>query len=129
MDVIADFLTRIRNASSAKHEKLDVPTSKVKVGIATILQETGFIRSFKVARADRHGFMRVYLKYSEEGSPAIGNIQRVSKPGRRIYVRSDAVPRVRNGFGVAIVSTSQGIMSGDTALQKKLGGELICKIW
>lgn len=129
MDVIGDFLTRIRNASKAGHEKLDIPTSKMKVGIAAILQDTGFIRSFKVARADRHGFMRVYLKYSEAGSPAISSIQRVSRPGRRIYVNSTHVPKVRSGFGVAIVSTSQGIMSGQEATTRKLGGELICKIW
>lgn len=129
MDVISDFLTRIRNASASGHEKLDVPSSRVKLGIASILQDSGFIRSFKIARTEKHSVMRLYLKYNEDGKAAILNIKRVSRPGRRIYVNSKSIPKVRSGFGLAIVSTSQGIMSGEQAETRKLGGELLCQIW
>jgi small subunit ribosomal protein S8 len=129
MDTIGEFLTRIRNAGMARHEKLDIPASNVRVGIAKILLESGYIRSFKVAKDGKQGVMRVYLKYNEKGRPLISAIDRVSRPGRRVYVKSQDIPSVRNGFGISILSTNRGIVNGDTAKQDKLGGELLCTIW
>ncbi|MEO0334837.1 MAG: 30S ribosomal protein S8 [Pseudomonadota bacterium] len=129
MDTIGDFLTRVRNAGMAKHEKVDIPASNVRKGIAQVLQDYGYIRSFKVARDGKQGVMRVYLKYNEKGTPAITNVQRVSRPSRRIYTKSDSIPSIRNGFGISIMSTNKGIMSGDTAKEQKVGGEILCKIW
>lgn len=129
MDTIGDFLTRIRNAGAAKQEKLDIPASNVRVGIAKILLDQGYIRSFKVVRDDKQGVMRVYLKYSEKGKPVITAINRVSRPGRRVYVQSDKIPSVRDGFGISILSTNKGVVDGETAKKEKLGGELICNVW
>jgi len=129
MDTVAQFLTRIRNAGTSKHEKVDMPASKFRVGIADILVQTGFIRSFKVAKDSKQGIMRVYLKYQESGEHRIANIQRVSRPGRRVYVKADGIPVIRSGMGMTILSTSQGLMSGHDAKEKNLGGELICKVW
>lgn len=129
MDTISQFLTLIRNAGAAKHEKVDLPASKVRAGIAQILANEGFIRSFKVAKDSKQGIMRVYLKYDEEGNHAINSIDRVSKPGRRVYVKSDKIPSVRSGMGMSIVSTSRGILSGKQATEQKLGGELLCTLW
>lgn len=129
MDTIADFLTRIRNAGLAKHDKVDMPSSNMREGLAKILQENGYIRSFKVAKDNKQGMMRVYLKYDEKGSPAISSIERVSKPSRRIYVKADSIPAVRSGFGMAILSTNRGVMSSESAQTQKLGGELLCRIW
>jgi small subunit ribosomal protein S8 len=129
MDTIAEFLTRIRNAGTAKHEKVDVPSSKLRVGIADILVNNGLIRSYKVAKDSKQGIMRLYLKYDESGEHAINKIDRVSRPGRRLYVKSNEIPVIRSGLGMTILSTSQGLMSGKDAQKKSLGGELICKIW
>lgn len=129
MDTISEFLTRIRNAGASKHEKVDIPSSNVRVGLAEILAQTGFIRSFKVAKDSKQGVMRVYLKYNENGGHAINSITRVSRPGRRVYIKSTEIPTVRSGLGMTIVSTSQGLMSGQDATKKNLGGELICKVW
>lgn len=129
MDTIGEFLTRIRNAGLARHEKIDVPSSNMRVGLAQILQETGYIRSFKVARDGRQGIMRLYLKYNEKGSHAISSVQRVSRPGRRVYVASTQIPTVRSGLGVTILSTNKGVMSGDRAKAENLGGELLCQLW
>jgi len=129
MDTVAQFLTRVRNAGVARHEKVDVPSSKFRVGIAEILANKGFIRSYKVAKDSKQGVMRVYLRYDEAGIHAITAIQRVSRPGRRVYVKSDEIPTVRSGLGMTILSTSQGLMSGDEAQKSNLGGELICKVW
>jgi small subunit ribosomal protein S8 len=129
MDTIGEFLTRVRNAGSARHEKLDVPSSNVRVGIAKILLENGYIRSFKVARDGKQGVMRVYLKYNTKGRHVITALDRVSRPGRRKYVRAADIPSIRNGFGISILSTSRGIMDGDTAKKENLGGELLCQIW
>lgn len=129
MDTIAEFLTRIRNAGTAKHEKVDVPSSKLRVGIADILVNNGLIRSYKVAKDSKQGIMRLYLKYDETGEHAINKIDRVSRPGRRLYVKSNEIPVIRSGLGMTILSTSQGLMSGKDAQKKSLGGELICKIW
>lgn len=129
MDKVAEFLTRIRNAGSSRHEKVDVPSSKLRVGIAEILVNNGLIRSYKVAKDSKQGVMRVYLKYSDNGEHVISAINRVSRPGRRVYVKSTDIPVVRSGLGMTILSTSQGLMSGKEAQNKNLGGELICKVW
>lgn len=129
MDTIGEFLTRIRNAGAARHEKVDIPSSNVRVGIAKILLENGYIRSFKVVRDGRQGVMRVYLKYNEKGRPVISAIDRVSRPGRRVYVKATEIPRVRDGFGISILSTNRGVVSGDNAKTDNLGGELLCNVW
>ncbi len=129
MDTIGDFLTRIRNAGASKHEKLDIPASNVRVGIAKILLDQGYIRSFKVVRDGKQGVMRVYLKYSEKGKPVITAIDRVSRPGRRVYVKSSDIPEIRSGFGISILSTNRGVVDGDTAKKDNLGGELLCNVW
>lgn len=129
MDKVGEFLTRIRNAGAAKHEKVDIPASKFRQGLAEILVQQGYIRSYKVAKDSKQGIMRVYLKYNEAGHHAIENISRVSRPGRRVYVRAGQVPVVRSGMGVTILSTSHGLMSGTDAQQKNVGGEILCKVW
>jgi len=129
MDTIGDFLTRIRNAGMAKHEKVDLPNSNVRQGIAKVLQDHGYIRSYKVARDGKQGVMRVYLKYNEKGNHSIKNLARVSKPSRRKYVKADNIPQVRSGFGMAILSTNKGIMSSTDATAQKVGGEYLCKVW
>ncbi len=129
MDTIGDFLTRVRNAGGARHEKLDMPASNIRVGIAKILLDNGYIRSFKVVRDGKQGVMRVYLKYNEKGKPIITEISRVSRPGRRVYVKSDDIPQVRDGFGISILSTNRGVVDGDTAKKEKLGGEYLCNVW
>lgn len=129
MDTVAEFITRVRNAGAAKHEKVDIPASKLRVGLAEILAQQGFIRSYKVAKDSKQGIMRVYLKYDDHGNHAISSIARVSRPGRRVYVRATEVPVVRSGLGTTILSTSQGLMSGIEAQKKNVGGELLCRIW
>lgn len=129
MDTIGEFLTRIRNAGLAKHDKVDVLSSNMRVGVAQVLQDSGYIRSFKVAKDGRQGVMRVYLKYMENGKHAITNVTRVSRPGKRIYVGIDEIPKVRSGYGMVVLSTNKGILSGDDATKIKVGGELLCKIW
>ncbi|MGE3682029.1 MAG: 30S ribosomal protein S8 [Bdellovibrionales bacterium] len=129
MDTIGEFLTRIRNAGAARHEKVDIPSSNVRIGIARILLEQGYIRSFKVVRDGKQGVMRVYLKYNEKGRPVITAVNRVSRPGRRVYVRATDVPLVRNGFGISILSTNRGVVDGETAKKDNLGGELLCNVW
>jgi small subunit ribosomal protein S8 len=129
MDTIGEFLTRIRNAGVAKHEKLDIPASNSRVGIAKILLDHGYIRSFKVVRDGKQGVMRLYLRYNEKGKPIITTVERISRPGRRVYVGSDKIPEVRNGYGISILSTNKGIVDGDTARKTNLGGELLCHLW
>lgn len=129
MDTIAQFLTMVRNAGEAKHEKLDMPASKVRAGIAQILVEEGFIRSFKVAKDSKQGIMRLYLKYDENGKHVVNSIRKVSKPSIRVYVKSNEIPVVRSGLGISIISTSKGIMSGKKVVELKLGGELLATLW
>jgi small subunit ribosomal protein S8 len=129
MDTIGEFLTIIRNAGKSKHDKVDLPASKMRQGIANILVANGLIRSFKVAKDSKQGVMRVYLKYDESGNHALSNIKRVSRPGRRVYVKSTEIPVIRSGLGLTILSTNKGIMSGNQAKDKNLGGELICSVW
>lgn len=129
MDTISQMLTIIRNGSQARLEKVDMPASKVRENIAKILTNNGFVRSFKVAKDSKQGVMRIYLKYAEDGSPAISNLSKVSKPGRRSYVHVDKIPSVRSGTGTCIVSTNKGMMTGHEAKKQNLGGELICLVW
>jgi small subunit ribosomal protein S8 len=129
MDTIGDFLTRIRNAGLAKHEKVDIPSSRVRAGIAKVLREGGFIRDFKVVRDGQQGVMRVYLRYQADGTSVISSLERKSRPGRRWYVQCTEIPSVRSGYGLSILSTSKGIVSGKQATQDNLGGELICTVW
>lgn len=129
MDTVADFLTRIRNAGMAKHEKVDIPSSNLREGIANILQSEGYIRSFKVAKDGKQGLMRVYLKYTKGGRHAINKIHRLSSPGKRRYVKSSDIPQVRSGFGLAVLSTNRGILSGEQAAKENVGGEILFQVW
>lgn len=127
-DTIADFLTRIRNASAAKHKTLSVPSSKLKIAIAEILKDQGFIADYENNSEGPQGTLHVKLRYYY-GQPVIREIRRVSKPGRRVYVGVDNLPRVRNGLGVAIISTPRGVMTDKQARQQNVGGEILCTIW
>jgi small subunit ribosomal protein S8 len=128
-DPIADMLTKVRNASLAKFEKVDIPASKLKVEIAKILKNEGYIKTFKKISQDGLNQIRIYLKYDDGNRAVIHGIQRLSKPGRRVYTSYSEMPRVFNGYGILIVTTSQGVITGRKAAEKKVGGELICSIW
>jgi len=128
-DPIADFLTRIRNAVQANKDRCDVPSSRVKLELAKILQEEGFIRSFKLLEEGPQRTLRLYLRYSPDGEPAIRGLERISTPGRRVYRGVDEVPKVLGGIGVAVVSTSQGLMTDARAREKRVGGEVMCRVW
>jgi small subunit ribosomal protein S8 len=127
-DPIADMLTRIRNAGMAGHRWADMPVSKLKVEVAKILKENAFVFDFKVLDDGKHGVLRIYLKY-HEGRPVIRHLERVSRPGRRHYVGVEEIPRVRNGLGMAILSTSRGVLSDRTARTEGVGGELMALVW
>ena len=128
-DVIADMLTRIRNASNAKHETVDIPASNMKKAIAQILLDEGYIKEYKVTDDGKQGIMTVTLKYGEGKQKIIQGIKRVSKPGLRIYAASQDIPKVRNGLGIAIVSTSRGIMTDKAARKENVGGEVLAFVW
>ena len=128
-DPIADFLTRIRNANMAKHESLEVPASKIKRDIAEILKNEGFVRDVEYIDDDKQGIIRVFLKYGKGNERVISGIRRISKQGLRSYVKADAVPKVLNGLGIAILSTSEGVITDKEARAKKIGGEVIAYIW
>ena len=128
-DPIADFLTRIRNANMAKHESVEVPASKMKRDIAEILKNEGFIRDVEYIDDDKQGIIRVFLKYGKNNERVISGLRRISKPGLRSYVKADAVPKVLNGLGIAILSTSEGVMTDKDARAKKIGGEVIAYVW
>ena len=128
-DPIADFLTRIRNASRAEHEKVDVPSSKLKLRMAEILKSEGFIKNYRVLEDNKQGMLRVYLKYTGDEQCVITGVKRVSKPGRRVYVPKTRIPRVMGGMGVSVVSTSRGLMTDREAREAGLGGELVCQVW
>jgi small subunit ribosomal protein S8 len=127
-DPVADMLTRIRNACQAGHRRVDVPVSKLKVEIARILRENRYVHDFAVLDDGRHGVLRVYLKYDGD-LPVIHEMQRVSKPGLRRYVKAREIPRVKNGLGMAILSTPRGLMSDRDARQARVGGELVAVLW
>ena len=128
-DPIADMLTRVRNALTARHPKVDVPASKLKTEIARILKEEGYIANFKVAEEGPKRTIKIYLKYSADNSPVISNIERVSRPGCRVYVGQQEIPRVLGGLGINILTTPRGVMTGRTAHREKVGGEILCRIW
>src|ERR1051325_395154 len=128
-DPIADLLTRIRNGIQARHDRVELPSSKLKVEIAKILKSEGFISNYKVVDGDIQSTLRIYLKYSEDGEPVIHGIERVSRPGRRVYRNKQAIPRVLGGLGLAIVSTSRGVLSGSDAARTGVGGEVLCQVW
>jgi small subunit ribosomal protein S8 len=127
-DPIADMLTRVRNAAHARHRRVDMPVSKLKVEVARLLKENHYIHDYKLLEDEKHGVLRLYLKYYQE-KPVIRELRRVSKPGLRKYVSVQEIPRVRNGLGLAILSTSRGVMSGSQARENKVGGELLAIVW
>ncbi|MCI0468621.1 MAG: 30S ribosomal protein S8 [Nitrospirae bacterium] len=128
-DPIADMLTRIRNAALIRSDKVDIPGSRLKVEIAKILKNEGFVKSYKIVRDKRQGILRVSLKYTPSNDSIISGLKRVSKPGRRVYVGKEEIPKVMGGVGMAIITTSKGIMSDKNCRQEGIGGEVLCYIW
>ena len=129
-DPIADLLTRIRNAHMARHDKLDIPSSKLKQAVVRILKEEGYIKNFKVVESKvRHPIIRVYLKYESNGKPVINGLTRVSRPGRRVYCGKNNQPKVLNGLGISILTTNRGIMANKKAKSLGIGGEVLCNVW
>jgi small subunit ribosomal protein S8 len=128
-DPVADMLARIRNAASARHQKVDIPASKLKAEIARILKEEGYVANFKLTEEEGHKVIRVYLKYGSNNEAAISNLARVSRPGCRVYVRRTEIPRVLGGLGINILTTPKGVMTGKQARREGLGGELLCEVW
>ena len=128
-DPIADFLTRIRNASRAEHEKVDVPSSKLKLRLAEILKSEGFIKNYRVLEDSKQGMLRVYLKYGTANEKMISGLVRVSTPGRRVYVGHEKIPAILGGMGVTIVSTSKGVLTDREARKQKIGGEVLAYVW
>jgi small subunit ribosomal protein S8 len=128
-DPIADMLTKVRNAVHARHEKVDVPVSKLKLEIVKILKTEGYIKNFKKIQEDNKNIIRIFLKYDDVNESVIHGIEKISKPGRRVYSGYKDLPRVYNGYGTLIVSTSAGVTTGKKAAEKLVGGELICKVW
>jgi small subunit ribosomal protein S8 len=128
-DPIADMLTRIRNANMVRHEKLEVPASKVKKEIAEILKREGFVRDVELIEDNKQGILRIFLKYGPNNERIITGLKRISKPGLRVYAKADEVPRVLNGLGIAIVSTSKGVMTDKEARQAQTGGEVVAYVW
>jgi len=128
-DPIADMLTRMRNAVRASHEVVNIPSSKLKINIAKVLKTEGYIKNLKIVSDGRHRFIRIFLKYDEDGVPVIGGLKRVSKPSCRIYERAENIPTVLDGYGINVVSTSKGIMTDREARKNKVGGEILCAVW
>ena len=128
-DPIADMLTRIRNANSSKHASVDIPSSKIKLAIAKILLDEGYIKDFESIEDNKQGTIRVTLKYDENGKRVISGLKRISKPGLRIYANKEEIPLVLNGLGIAIISTSKGIMTDKNARKENVGGEVLAYIW
>ncbi|WP_087975054.1 30S ribosomal protein S8 [Oceanobacillus rekensis] len=128
-DPIADMLTRIRNANMVKHEKLELPASNMKKEIADILKREGFVKDYELVEDNKQGVLRIFLKYSVSEDRVITGIKRISKPGLRVYAKADEVPRVLNGLGIAIVSTSKGVLSDKEARSQAVGGEVLAYVW
>ena len=128
-DPVADMLARIRNAVSSRHQKVDVPASKLKQEIARILKEEGYISNYKATEEEGHKLLRIYLKYGNNNEATISNLARVSRPGCRVYVRRTEIPRVLGGMGINILTTPRGVMTGRQARKQGLGGEVLCEIW
>jgi len=129
MDIIADLLTRIRNGVKSKKKEVNIPSSRLKVEVVKILKEEGYIRNFKVIDDNKQGILNVTLKYGEDGKSVVSDLQRVSKPGCRIYCTADSVPKALDGLGLVIVSTSQGVLSGRRCEELGTGGEVLCSVW
>ena len=128
-DPIADMLTRIRNGITASFDTVDIPSSRIKISIAKILKSEGFIRNYKVIPDRKQGILRVFLKFDEAGESVIGGLRRVSKPSCRVYTRTDSIAKVRNGYGISILSTSKGLLTDRQARKLGLGGEILCSVW
>lgn len=128
-DPIADMLTRIRNGLKAKFPKVDVPASKLKLEVARILKDEGYILNYKIVDEGSHKAIRVYLKYQDNGGPVISSLERVSRPGCRVYVGSREIPKVLGGLGVSILTTPKGVMTGKEARRQNVGGELLCRVY
>jgi small subunit ribosomal protein S8 len=128
-DPVADFLARVRNAIHARHPKLDVPASKLKLELARILKEEGYIASFKAVEENGHKILRLYLKYGNNNESAITNLSRISRPGCRVYVGRNEIPRVLGGLGINILTTPKGVMTGREARKQGVGGEILCEVW
>lgn len=128
-DPIADMLTRIRNAQMAKHENVDMFSSKMKLSIAEILKDEGYILDYKELKEDKHNIIRIHLKYVDDGEVVIKNLERVSKPGRRVYVNAKEIPLTLRGYGVSILSTSKGVITDKKARNEKVGGEVLLRVW
>ena len=128
-DPLADLLTRIRNAHQAKHDRVDVPASKLKTEVCRLLKDEGFVRNVRVIPGEPVPTLRIFLRYSEMGEPAISHVSRVSRPGRRVYRKADEIKPVRNGLGLGVVSTSRGVVSDRQAREQGVGGEILCEIW
>jgi small subunit ribosomal protein S8 len=128
-DPVADFLTRVRNAIRAKQQKVDVPASKLKTEMARILKEEGYIANYKATEENGQKLLRVYLKYGNNNEAAISNLERVSKPGCRVYVGRTEIPRVLGGLGINILTTPRGVMTGRDARKSGVGGEILCQVW
>ncbi|MBW3480348.1 30S ribosomal protein S8 [Streptococcus mutans] len=128
-DPIADFLTRIRNANQANHSVVEAPASNIKRGIAEILKREGFVKDVEVIEDDKQGIIRIFLKYGQNGERVITGLKRISKPGLRVYTKREDVPKVLNGLGIAIISTSEGLLTDREAVKKNIGGEVIAYVW
>ena len=128
-DPVADMLTKVRNAAMARHEKVDVPASKLKLEIVKILKTEGYIKNFKKVTEEGKNTLRIFLKYDDDNNPVIHGVKKISTPGRRVYSGYKDLPRVYNGYGTVIVSTSSGVTTGKKATEKMVGGELVCTIW
>jgi small subunit ribosomal protein S8 len=128
-DPIADMLTRIRNAAMIKAEKVDIPASRMKLDIAKILKEEGFIRAYKILKDKKQGILRITLKYTQDGGPVISGLKRISKPGRRVYVDKAGIPMVLGGVGISVLSTSKGVLGDKVCRREQVGGEVLCHIW
>lgn len=128
-DPIADMLTRIRNANMVRHEKLEIPASKVKKEVADILKREGFIRDYEFVEDNKQGILRIFLKYGANNERVITGLKRISKPGLRVYAKAEELPRVLNGLGIAVVSTSKGVLTDKEARRESVGGEVLAYIW
>ena len=128
-DPIADMLTRVRNAVMIKSEKVDVPASRMKLEIAKIMKEEGFIRAYKILKDKKQGILRITLKYSADDTAVISGIKRISKPGRRVYADKDSIPTVMGGVGISVLTTSRGVLGDKACRREKVGGEVLCHIW
>jgi small subunit ribosomal protein S8 len=128
-DTIGDMLTRIRNGGKARFDKVDIPASRIKISLARIFKDEGFIKNYKVIKDNKQGILRVYLKYDDQNQPMIHRVERVSKPSRRVYAGCEELPKVQGGLGVAVISTSKGVMSDRQARKLRVGGEVLCRVW